>query len=347
MLICPTIASGVAKQDAWLSAVFASLFGVLVIWIYWFLGSRYPSETLIGVVKRIFGKWLGTIVATGYVVQFLSLTFALPWFVGDFTTSEATTQTPAYVIVLFYAIAIVIAILYGLETIARATELLAVFALGLFCIAMLLVSPNIKFENMLPTLENGIAPVLKGAVLLSFFMTFPAISTNMIYPKNIKDVHGAKKSFFYGYFLDSVMVFISIFMCILVLGSNITAFSQYPTYFLAKEINLGSIVSRLEYMIAAVWIVTEFMIALLSFYACIIGISQLLGLKDHKRLVLPLGILVLLISPDYFPNEVYQVGWVITVWGPFTILFDFMIPVLMVFVYLIKNTSMKNRGKNS
>ena len=61
----------------------------------------------------------------------------------------------------------------------------------------------------------------------------------------------------------------------------------------------------------------QFMIGLLFFYAGATGLSQLIGLKDHKRIVMPLGLITLVLSGVVFPDAVYQANWVNLVWLPY------------------------------
>ena len=336
IIVIPAVIASIAKQDAWIVALLTPIFGILVIWIYWFLGSRYPGMTFIEITKNIFGKWFSLIVAAGFVFLCLTSAYNLPWYIGNFITIVALPETPAYFINIFFVTAVVIALLYGIETIARTSELFLYFASILFFLAMILVSPNVRVENLQPVFEKGIIPILKGSVLLSCFLTFPLIILMMIYPINIYNISGAKKSLFKGYLWACFIIFTAIIMSILILGSAITAKSQYPAYLLAQEINVGIIFTRLEFIIAAIWIVTQFMIDVLFFYAGVIGLSQLLGLKNHKKIVVPLGLIILVMSGVVFPDAVYQVNWVNTVWIPYIITYGLILPVSLLVVFLIK-----------
>lgn len=341
VIVIASAMAAIAKQDAWISALLTPVIGMPVVWIYWYLGSQYPGSTFVDIMKKIFGRWIGTIAAASYVFLCLTIAYHLPWYVGNFVTTQAMPETPPYVINLMFVIAVVIAVLYGIETIARASELYIRFVLILSVLTTLLVSPNIKFENLQPVLENGMIPIFKGSYVLSCFIVFPIITMMMIYPANTDNVSEAKKSIFKGFLWAGFITFITILISTLILGSKITASSQYPTYLLAKEINLGIIFTRLEFIVAATWIVTQFMIGLLFFYAGITGLSQLLGLKDHKRIVMPLGLITLVMSGVVFPDAVYQANWVNLVWLPYITTHGLILPLLLLLVHLIKKRMLK------
>lgn len=339
IVIAASVAS-VAKQDAWISALVTPAFGLAVIGIYWVLGSRYQEMTLIGMIRKILGKWAGSLVSAGYVALFVTTSYHLPWYLGDFT-GHVMFETPRYVLNLAFVAVLVIAVLYGVEAIARACELFVVFVSVVFFASIILVMPNIRIEYAQPILENGIAPVLKGAVFLSGIVTFPLVSLLMIYPLHVSDIPGAKKALFKGYLWGCLIVFTAILMCILVLGSTISGKSNYPTLLLAREIHVGIIFTRLEYAISLLWLVTQFVIGVLFFYGGVTGLSELLGLKDHKKIVMPMGLIVLVLSGIVFPDNVYQANWVNLVWTPYIIVFGLVLPVLLLIVDIIKKWAVK------
>jgi spore germination protein KB len=341
VIVIASAIAAIAKQDAWISALLTPVIGMPVVWIYWYLGSQYPGSTFVDIMKKIFGRWIGWVAAASYVFLCLNIACHLLWYVGNFLTTEAMPETPPYVISLVFVIAVVIAVLYGIETIARASEIYIRFVIILAVLTVLLVSPKIKFENLQPVLENGMIPIFKGSYVLSCFTVFPVITMMMIYPANTEKIQEAKKSLLKGLLLASFITFILILMSILILGSKITASSQYPTYLLAKEIDLGIIFTRLEFVVGAIWIVTQFMIGLLFFYAGATGLSQLLGLKDHKRIVMPLGLITLVMSGVVFPDVIYQASWVNLVWLPYITTHGLILPLLLLLVHLIKKRMLK------
>lgn len=336
ILVIAALVTSISKQDAWITVLITAAFSIPVIWAYWFLGNQYPNMTFIGIIKILLGNWLGVIVAFTFIAFCLIIACHLPWYISNFMTTQAMLETPAYVINLLFVIAIVLAVLYGIEVIARACELFIYFTSALFFISMLLVLPNARIENLQPVFEKGIIPILKGSVFLSCFITFPLILLMMIYPINLNSTAETKKPLFLGYIWAAFIIFIGILMSILVLGSTITAGSRFPVYILAKEINVGVVLTRFEFAIDGIWLVTEFIVAILFFYAGVLGLSELLGLRDYRSIVMPIGLIVLVMSGVVLPNAVYQENWVTLVWTPYVITYGLILPILLIIVFLIK-----------
>lgn len=336
IILVPALAATMAKQDAWSGALLTPAYGILVIWMYYFLGSQYPSMTLVDILKTIFGKYIGSIAAFSFIFLWFHTLYSFPWHLSNFITTQSMPETPNRVINMVFVIVIVVAEYYGIETIGRFCELALYFILILFFLSMLLVLPNVNIENLLPVFEKGITPIFNSSMGLSCYITFPAIVLMMIYPFNINNLSEAKKSLFKGYLLANVVNFITILISILVLGSGVVASYQYPTYTLVKEINVFIIFSRFEAGIAAIWISSTLIISMVFFHAVVIGFSQLFGLKNYKIIVIPLGIIILVMSEVIFPNITYEANWAGITWVPYIITHGLIIPILLIIVHLIK-----------
>jgi len=331
--------AGLSKQDAWISALITPVVGLPFVWMYYYLGKLYPGKTLVEMICSAFGKWVGWIISAAFVlfVCFLDASQVITY-IGDFVKTEYMTETPLYALNLLMVIGLAIGLLYGLEAISRSAEIFIYIATVIVVLSVLLNLPNIKFDNLLPVLENGITPVLKGTLNLSSYMTWPLIVINMVYPANCDNTNKSRNSLFFGYVFGAGVNFICTIMSILVLGSTITARSQYPTYLLAKEIDISSI-TRIEGVVALAWILTEFVKTLLYFYAGAVGISQLLKLKDYKKVVLPLSLILLVFSGVVYPDFAYQTKWDSTTWIPFIGSFGAFLPILLIIVSIININS--------
>ena len=156
-----------ANQDAWISGLITPIWGLFILWITTILGNLYPHMTFVEMIQKILGKWVGCGVASSFVFFCFRCAVQIPWFMGDFITTQFMPETPAYAVYLIFIVAILIAVLYGIEALARASEIFVIIVFALMLIAMLLVLPNSHFENLFPVLEKGMKPALKGSLVLS------------------------------------------------------------------------------------------------------------------------------------------------------------------------------------
>lgn len=335
--------AALAKNDSWISSILSTLFGLLVLWMLCILWRNNKGMTFIEILKSIFGKYLGTAVSIYFIFFCLIADSQIVYYIGQFMTTEVTTETPSFVINAVFIIVIVIALLYGIETIARSYEILFYFVSFLFASFMILVLPNVKIKNLEPVFEGGVVPVLKGSLLLSSFLIFPFIILLMILPKNANNTKEARKSFINGYLWGSAIIFISTLFSILVLGSEITSSCQFPVYMLGKEINIGTILTRLEFVTAAVWFTTILLRGIFYFYAALVGLVQLLKINDYKKLIIPLGFIIVVMSEVVYPDVIYKSQWDTFTWVPFAATFGLILPILMIIVSKIKELYLKWR----
>ncbi len=326
-----------AQQDAWISALITTILGFPFLWVYAYLAKLYPGKTLVDMLESVFGKWAGWIISAIFVVF---VCFIASWqvmsYIGNFVQTEYMTETPLYALNFLLTIALVVGIFYGLEAIARSAEVFVVIVTVLMLLTILLNMKNIKVENLLPILEKGIVPSLKGSLYLSSFTTWPFVFMLTIYPFNTDDTLKTRNSLFLGYLWGVAITFVCTIMAISVLGSTITARSLYPTYLMAKEIGVG-IITRIEGLVALSWILSEYIRTFLYFYAGMAGFCQLFKIKNYRRIVLPLGLVTLIFSGVIYPTAAYQTKWDTTTWVVYMASFGGIVPILMVIINKIKS----------
>lgn len=339
-LIIPTLVASVAGKDSWISVICATIVGLLVVWVNIYLAQLHPGKTFVEFTQQLLGKWLGGFVSISLImIEFLAGTDVI-WYVGDFfTTVYMTRESKYYINVLFIAV-LAIALLYGLEALARAREILFVITLAFYILVLLLLIPEYKIDNLLPIMENGAAPVIAGIFPIMNNAVFPIICLSMIFTTNIKDLAEAKISIFKGYFFGMVEVFFGILMCLLVVGGTCTENLRYPLFSVTKEIDVGVIFSRLEGLIVIIWLVVSFFAAFIYIYAGTLGLSQVLGLNDYKRIVIPVLLIVTVYSGIVYKDVPYQLYWDTVVRTPAAIAFGFALPLVLLIISLIRKKHM-------
>lgn len=335
ILVVASPLAGLSKQDAWISSIISITIGIPFILLYCYLGKLFPEKTLIQIINTVFGKWIGWMVSALFAIFCILSGTQVISYVGSFITTAYLVSTPVYAVNALIAAILVIALLYGLETTARTSEILFYIALIIMVLLFLANIPNVKMNNVLPVFENGFPPVVRGIIYTSSYRTWPLIILNMIYPVHVQNPKSARKAILLGYLCGAAVLFFVALMTILVLGSYITSISEYPTYLLAKQISFGFI-SRIEGFIVAAWIITLFYKAFCYFYAGLQGISQLFGLKEYKKIVVPLLFLALIYSNIVYPNSAYQAYWDKYVWIPYVFSTTVILSVAILLVYVIK-----------
>lgn len=326
----------IAGRDAWISAIVATIIGLSTIWINNQLRVMHPDKTLIEITRLLFGKWLGTICATFYIFSAFVSGTQIIWYVGDLITTIYIPEASPYLVNALFIIALVIALIYGLEVMFRAVTIFFYFSFPLYVCTLLFLIPNIKGENLLPIMENGIYPVFSGSIPLMALSVWPTIVMNMITLNDFSDPKKAKRSNLYGYLLGMTTAFVGVIICILVLGDTFTANFRYPLFILSREVNVGIILSRIEAIVVAVWLSTNLVSTFFYIYLVVKGLSQILKLDDYRNIVIPIGLIIGVFSQIIYKNVPYQIRWDTEIWPALAFTFGFAIPVVLLITTAVK-----------
>ena len=342
ILAISSILSGLAKQDAWISSIVAMIIGIPVILLYLYLGTLFPNKTFIQIIIFVFGKWVGRFISFCFIFLAVLSTIQVISYVGSFMKAGYFITTPVYIVNGFIIILLGVAIIYGLETTARSSEIL--FKLVWITMLFMVVSsiPNFSSRHILPIMENGVSPVIKGGIFLSSYSTWPLIMLNMIYPVHVDDPKKAKKAILKGYLVGYTILILLNVITILVLGSKIASTSSYPTFQVAKEINF-KFLTRTEGLVVCAWIITLFYKAYCYFYAALMGTSDLFKLKDYKRIILPLLFLILIYTDIVYPSSAYQAYWDIYVWVLYMGTMSVVLVTILLIVYYFRHKKLAKK----
>jgi spore germination protein KB len=142
--------------------IIGAVAGLLIVWINSTLGELHPGKTLLEVMQLVLGKWPGGFAAVCFILITIITGTQVIWYVGDFlTTMYMTGKSNYYINILFVAV-LAIALLYGLEAMFRTTEIIFMIAFPLMILSLLMLSPQVKVDNLLPIMENGITLQIKA-----------------------------------------------------------------------------------------------------------------------------------------------------------------------------------------
>jgi spore germination protein KB len=335
ILVLPSILAVESQQDAWISGLIGLIAGVLVVSILSMVGRLYPHLTLVEVIQKILGNWIGSLVAIVFLVYPLFSVAAYLREMGDFMVTEMMPETPIQAILILGISICVMATSLGIEVIARTVEIFFPWVMVLFLIFILFLLPLIEIDNLKPILENGFKPVLSGSLSFTAFTFMELVVFLMIFP-NVQHANKIHMSFIKGALFGGIVLIILMTISILVLGADLTARNIYPSYSLAKKVHIGTFLERVEAIIALMWILTIFCKISIFFYVFVVGLAQLLKLKEYRVLILPAALIMIALALSIVPNITYFKMVTADYWPFFDLTFAIILPLLLLAVYGIR-----------
>lgn len=335
ILIIPSSLAGEAKQNAWIAATLAGMIGILLVIFYSLFINKFPHLTFIEVNEKILGKVIGKIAS----LTFFCFTFLLAALVlrniGDFFTTQILIETPLEVILAVFLVVIILGAQLGIETIARACEIFFPWVLGLSFLLVALLLPEIKFANVQPVFDGGIKPILRASLPFIGLPFLELIIFLMIHP-SVKATKSIRRDFLKGTLIGGTILFTVIVLCLLVLGVDFTARNAYPTYVLAKKVNIGQFIQRIEVIVAIIWMLSIYFKLVLLYYVSALGLSQVIKIEDYRPLLFPLGIITIVLARISYPDIVYVQEFISKIWFLYATTYGFLLPLLLLLVARIR-----------
>lgn len=329
ILVIPSSLAADAEQNAWIAAIVGWLLGLLIVGLYILLSKQFPAMTLIEYTEKIFGKWLGKLISLLFVFFSFIAASSVLFYMGNFMTTQVMPETPIESFIILFAGIVLMGLRLGLEVLARAAEILFPWFLLLFIVSTLFLIPEVDIQKILPITEIGIKPIFKASLSYIGTASLPLIVFLMVFPACVNHPEEGGKAFFIGNLLGGIFVIIITFLSISILGADFSERNIYPSYALAKKINIGNFIQRVEILMAGMWFLTIFFKTSFYSYHFITGLAQIFGLKDYRPLVLPYGMILVVYSLVVYPNVVYMMDFDTKIWIPFALTICLFIPLIM------------------
>ncbi|WP_231956235.1 GerAB/ArcD/ProY family transporter [Aneurinibacillus soli] len=335
ILLSPSSLTFEAKQDAWIGAILGIGVGIAAAILYSRLGRYFPNMTLVEYSETILGKWVGKGVSVLFICFFFTIASLILRNLGDFLTTQIMPETPIQFIEIIFVIIVIMGVRLGLETLAGAAGIFLPWFILLLVILTLFLIPEIDIKKIQPVFEEGIKPIIHSALLFMGFPFFEIVAFLMFIPYVDKQ-EKVGKALIVGTGAGGLVLFTLTLLSVLVLGPTATAGNAYPSYLLAKKINIGNFITRIEAIMAIMWFVTIFFKLALSFYASILGLAQLLKLKEYRILTLPLSMILIVASLVLEPNTPYLIKFNESSWWLYSSTYGLIFPALLLVVAMLR-----------
>lgn len=298
-----------AENDAWLAILLGSLGGMVIFFVYTSLYRLYPRLPLTGYIRVILGKWLGWPVGILYILFFIHGAARDLREGGDLLISSVLDQTPVLVVNIVMIMSIGYVLNKGIEVLARTAQIFLVI-LAILALAsnfLMFFSGIIEIDRLLPVLGNGWGPVLK----MTFKQTieFPyeeLICFTMLLPYLNQAKMGIRAGFG-AVLISGLILSYSSATNIAVLGTDIAGRTTFPLLHTVSLINIGEFIQRMDVFVVLTLIVGDFFKVAIFFYAGVMAASDMFQIRDYRKLVHPIGIIILLISMMLSGNFAEQI----------------------------------------
>ena len=327
------------KQDSWIATLIYIFPAILLQIIYTSIWKKYPQDTLVTYLPKIFGKFLGKTLSFIYILYFMYISARVVRDFSELIRIAAMPKMPLFVVATVIIIINVYGVFKGIENISRLAQLFFPFILIYFAASWLFIitTPGaLKLHNLKPILEHGIIPVILEGWPLITFPFCESLLFAMFYSSVVENTKVRKATVLATIFIGIVLSLNNI-MFISVLGVDFASTSLFPLLQTLRVMNIGETFDRLDIFVIIFLTIGGFFKISLFLYGAMLGTAQLKGLKETKWLALPLGIIVLIASmliAKNYPQHI-KIGLDFTVkyiHVPLLII----VPIITLLVYYLK-----------
>ncbi|RXZ83153.1 spore gernimation protein KC [Paenibacillaceae bacterium] len=323
----------IAKQDAWMIWTWTGAAGIAMVFLWVKMAEQYPQLTIVQICTEAAGKWFGGAIALLYIGFFTQLSSWIVRNLGDFMTSTLMPRTPISVFHIMLLIVACYATIKGLEPIARSNEMLTPIIMLTFLIICFLMFPEWNTERLQPAFRLNLLKTIKETRNIIAFPFMETVTLMMVFPYVRK---GRNRALFMGVLIAAIILCAITLFMVGVLGVTRASHGTSPLFLIVQEIRIGPLIEHLESSVTVILLVAIFIKLSTTFYAAVLGICQLFGLKDKTWVAVPL---ILIISSLSLASEnvVENIMWDSRYVFEYEIIYGLLFPMLFLVLAWFRN----------
>lgn len=293
-----------ARQDGIISIILGTIIGLIPLSIYIKIINTKPELNLFEKIEDKFKS--GNIINLILVIGISFFTATNYNNLIDFISSQYLSETPQIIIALAFLPAIIYLTQKGTTVIGRTIFILLIISSSFVLLTILGLIWQIKIDNILPILENGIKnPLICSLIYVSYNITPLFLLT--IIPKNeIADKEKLNKRIILTYLIANTIILIIFFITLSVLGTSLANLYQYPEYDVLKKVSLIGFIERTESMISLRWTFYVFTITVISILFISKYIKHTFKIKNektNKKIISIISLIIVLCGKFIFQNS--------------------------------------------
>lgn len=300
----PVLTAGEANRDAWIAAVISLFSSAAIIMIIAKLAIAFPNQSIVQYSQELLGPVLGRIVSFTILGLFLIMAGTDLRIYGEVIKTSFLTETPLVMIMGLMSILAAMVVYAGLEPLGRSADI--IFPVFTLMILASLISPfwEAEFQNLQPVLYAGWSPVLAAAItptaIAVQYTSLSILTPSLDEPK--KALNTALLSIVA---VSMVLIFFAV-MVVAVLGAESGARSLFPVFKMIRAVRISEFLERIEVLTILAWGLGLFITLSIHLYAGSKGLSELVGIKDNRPLILPMSVVWVVLAVQGY-EDIFEI----------------------------------------
>lgn len=315
-----------AKQDSWIGLLIAVALAVPAMFLFARINELAPKKNIYDLSYILYGKVGGAILTFLFSFFALSLGTLVIRNFTEYIQVVALAETPKIVNAICMGVIAYLTVRCGIEILGRGNVFVLPIVLGAILFTVVLSYKDADYMNLLPVLEhkkniiecstNMLAfPFLETVVFLAIF---PFVETKT------KPV----KLYLISLAIASFMILILMIRNMLVLGFPLAESIYFPTYTTTGIIQIKEIITRIEVIISASFIILGLVKVSICLFACCKGYAKLFNIGNYRKTSIPLILIMVLASGPIYKSTM-QMFNLVSNYKYYSWIFELLIPIII------------------
>ncbi|TDF97979.1 GerAB/ArcD/ProY family transporter [Paenibacillus piri] len=331
-----------AGFSAWISVFLGSIAGMLLVYLTYRLAVKRPTQFFGQYGQDIMGKPIHILLTVIMVFSFLfSASYILRELLG-LMAAFYLQGTPTWAVAALFGICIARVVRSGIGTIFRGAQGLFFFSVISAISIPFLVNKKMNGDMAIALLTNIDPPgIWNGTILMTAL--FGEMVVILFFFPHFAQVNKTMKSLGWATFTSVIITLCGFVSILLLFGPDLTANLTMPTLEMIRYVKFGSFFQNLDPLLIVFWLYSMFIKISLFLYTAVIGLTHILGLKDHKPLSTLMTAAMVILSL-YMVRSVVELDHLLQNGELAFLLITEMIPLLYLIVDWIRSFRMRRQS---
>ncbi|MDD2586911.1 MAG: endospore germination permease [Syntrophomonadaceae bacterium] len=333
-----------AGNNAWLAIIAGSLGGLILLWIYMSLATRYPGKNLIEINDLVFGTFAGKLVSMVYLLFFLHVaSLVVRVLVEFFALAYKSTPLPILLMAMILVSALVVQ--KGLEVLCRCSLILMAVLIPAVLLQTMFLLPELDLSLLLPIMDISAREFINASSTVTTLVFAEAAVFLMLlgFSNKPQEIPGVMLKAF----LTTVLLLLTLAIRDIAVLGSLSTITTYPSLTAIRLTNLTGVITRVEVIKNTTILTIVFIKFSIFYYALTLGTAQLFKMRTYLPLVYPLGALILGISLLQYDSYVFDLLDAGNLFPFYSLPCNVFLPVITLAITLLKKPAKKQIKDNT
>lgn len=325
----------VSQVDTYISSFLGFILSLIPFGMFVAISKNSYELDIIDLNTKLFGKILGTILNAALNIVFLFLCSLILYIITQYINIQYIPNTSSLYIKILIVMPVIYAATKNIATIARISQVIIFFNLGLYILSVVGLIEEFKVENLLPVFSENIGSVLWGAIIFAVSIVVPIFLMTIIPQSKVEKKEYKTKKMFLFYIICVMMVIFIIVTTLMILGIDIINIYRYPIFMSFRQFSLFTIIEKIEKFLALQFVADIAIFLILGIYFIATSMNKVVKWNKKENIFSYLiGTTVLVLSIVLFKdgsrvNEWLKQGYV------YILSIGILLPMLITFLGLM------------